>query len=116
MRITRLHSIVGLAMVAAILCALLIGYRIAESHYPDRSAIDGIRPGLSHSNVVQRLGVMYDSLNPSENADMGRILSAMQHTESITRLCVWRVRHTRNRFWVGFDDADAVISYASEVP
>ena len=116
MKITRLPSIVGLVIGAAILFAIFIGDRIAESHYPDRSAIDGIRPGLSHSNVVQRLGVMYDSLNPNDNADTGKILSAMQRTGSITRLCVWRVRHTGNRFWVGFDDANTVISYASEVP
>ena len=110
MRITRLHSIVGLAMVAAILCALLIGYRIAESHYPDRSAIDGIRPGLSHSNVVQRLGVMYDSTKPGEYSDTDRILSGMQRKESIARLCVWRVRNTRDLFRVGYDETDTVIS------
>ena len=116
MRISRSHSITGLVIVAAIIGIIFIGYRVFEAHYPDQSTVDAIIPGLSHSNVVQRLGVMYDSLNPNDNADMGIILSAMQHTESITRLCVWRVRHTRNRFWVGFDDANTVVSYASEVP
>ena len=116
MRITRLHAISGLVIVIAIICTLFIGYRYAETHYPDQSTVDAIIPGLSHSNVVQRLGVMYDSLNPNDSDDIGIILSAMQHTESITHLCVWRVRHTRTRFWVGFDDANTVVSYASEVP
>ena len=110
MKITRLHAISGLVIVIAIICTLFIGYRYAETHYPDQSTVDAIIPGLSHSNVVQRLGVMYDSAKPGEYSDMDSVLSIMQGKESIARLCVWRVRHSRDLFWVGLDDKDIVIS------
>ena len=106
MRITRLHAIAGLAIISTIIIALFI----AETHYPDKSAVDAITPGLSHSNVVQHLGVMYDSAKPGDYADMDRVLSGMQNKESIARLCVWRVRYSRDLFWVGLDDSDTVIS------
>ena len=110
MRITRLHAMASLVIVAAIIGVLFIGYRYFEAHYPDQSTVDAIIPGLSHSNVVQRLGVMYDSTKPGEYSDTDRILSGMQKKESIARLCVWRVRNTRDLFWVGYDDTDSVIS------
>lgn len=110
MRITRLHAIAGLVAMAAILCAIYIGYRFAETHYPDQSAVDAIIPGLSHSNVVQRLGVMYDRTKLGEYSDTDKILSGMQRKESIARLCVWRVRNTRDSLWVGYDETDTVIS------
>ena len=106
MRITRLHAIAGLAIMATIIIALFI----AENHYPDRSAVNAITPGLSHSNVVHHLGVMYDSAKPGDCADMDRVLSGMPSKESIARLCVWRVRYSRDLFWVGLDDSDTVIS------
>ncbi|MGB4019546.1 MAG: hypothetical protein WBK78_08600 [Syntrophomonadaceae bacterium] len=100
--------------MAAIICALFIGYRFAENHYPDKSTIQTIIPGLSHSNVVQRLGVMYDSAKPGEYTDMDKVLSGMQNNESISRLCVWRIRSSRDLFWVGLDDSDTVISVRIE--
>ena len=100
----------SLVIVAAIIGVLFIGYRYFEAHYPDQSTVDAIIPGLSHSNVVQRLGVMYDSAKPGEYADMDKVLSGMQNNESISRLCVWRIRSSRDLFWVGLDDSDTVIS------
>lgn len=96
-------------MVALIL-VMFIGLYLAERFYADRSAVIAITPGLSRSNVVQRLGVMYDSAKPGEYADMDSVLSGMQSKESIARLCVWRVRYSRDLFWVGLDDSDTVIS------
>ena len=114
MRTTRLPAQAGLIILVAILCASYVGYRFAETLYPDPAALQTIIPGLSHSNVVHRLGVMYDSVKPGEYAGTGKVLSGMQRPESIARLCVWRVRHSRDRFWVGFDDADAVVSAGLE--
>ena len=110
MRISRSHSITGLVIVAAIIGIIFIGYRVFEAHYPDQSTVDAIIPGLSHSNVVQRLGVIYDSTKPGDYSDTDKILSGMQRKESIARLCVWRVRNTRDLFWVGYDETDTVIS------
>ena len=100
----------GLVILAAIIGVLFIGYRYFEAHYPDQSTVDAIIPGLSHSNVVQRLGVIYDSTKPGDYSDTNEILSGMQRKESIARLCVWRVRNTRDLFWVGYDETDTVIS------
>ena len=100
--------------MVAIICALYVGYRYAETLYPDQSATQTIIPGLSHSNVVQRLGVMYDSVKPGEYADTDKVLSEMPSKESIVRLCVWRVRYSRGSFWVGLDNSDTVISVRLE--
>ena len=100
--------------MATIIFALFLGFRFAETHYPDQSAIQTIIPGHSHSNVVQRLGVMYDSAKPGEYADMDRVLTEMQNTETISRLCVWRIRSSRDLFWVGLDESDTVIFVRTE--
>ena len=96
--------------MAAIIGIIFIGYRFFEAHYPDQSTVDAIIPGLSHSNVVQRLGVIYDSTKPGDYSHTDKILSGMQRKESIARLCAWRVRNTRDLFWVGYDETDTVIS------
>ena len=110
MRLKRLHILTGAVVIAALILVIFIGLRFAEMSYADRSAVDAITPGLSHSNVVELLGVMYDSAKPGEYADMDSVLTGMQSKESIARLCVWRVRNTRDLFWVGLDDSDTVIS------
>ena len=106
MRITRLHATVSVAIIAAIFLILFI----AEKHFADRSAVDAITPGLSHSNLVERLGVMYDSIKTGEYDDMDGVLAGMPRNDSITLLCIWRVRYSRDLLWVGLDDSDTVIS------
>ena len=110
MRLKRLHVLTGAGGIAALILVLFIGLYFAEMFYADRSAVAAIIPGLSRSNVVQRLGVMYDDSKPGEYADMDSVLAGMPGKSSITRLCVWRLRYSRDLFWVGLDDSDTVIS------
>ena len=110
MKISRLHLMAGVVIIAALFLVLFIGLLYAEKYYADPSDVAAIAPGLSRSNVVQRLGVMYDDSKPGEYADMDSVLAGMPGKDSITRLCVWRVRYSRDLFWVGLDDSDTVIS------
>jgi hypothetical protein len=100
----------GAATIAALILLLFVGHRYGERLHADRSAVSAIGPGMARSNVVQRLGVMYDDSARGEYADSDKVLAGMQGRDSITHLCCWRIRNSRDVFWVGLDDKDNVIS------
>jgi hypothetical protein len=110
MKMKRSYVLAGIAVTAALIAIFFIGHHVMEMTLADRTATDTITPGLSYSNVVDRLGVMYDSLKPGEYADTDNVIADMPQKDSITRLCVWRIRNSRDFFWVGFDETDAVIA------
>lgn len=110
MDMKRSHVLTGAAVIAACILLIIVGFHYSEKFFADRNAVAAIGPGMSRSNVVQLLGVMYDDAKPGEYADVDSVLSRMQGNEDIAHLSSWRIRNSRELFWVGFDDRDSVIS------
>ena len=74
----RSYVLAGAATIAAFTFLLFAGYRFSERLNADRSDVSAIEPGMSRSNVVQRLGVMYDDSARGEYAKKDRVLAGMQ--------------------------------------
>ncbi|MFA5251766.1 MAG: hypothetical protein WC454_04175 [Phycisphaerae bacterium] len=65
---------------------------------------------MTRSEVVESLGVFYDDSTPGQYADVDRIVAQMKNSKSIIHICYWRIAHSRDMVWIGFDANGIVVS------
>ncbi|MCB1070355.1 MAG: hypothetical protein H7A43_02195 [Verrucomicrobia bacterium] len=103
----KVLAIVGILGVCIAVVILLSSY--SQRVYADPARIPEIVPGMTRSNVIQILGVMYDNTAPGIYTDADAVIALMTNKEAVAELYTWGLRHTKDMFHVAFDASNSVL-------
>ena len=108
------HTFLIPAVVAFVLLFALVVIPIAKREFnkqlAQKSDLASISKSMSHEEVVEILGVLYDSHSIGEYDDIDRIAEKIDKENQIDYVCYWRLSDSKQTFWVGFDSQRRVVS------
>ena len=90
--------------------AVFGGVYLVETSHANREATQSIKNGMTYSEVVGSLGVMYDRIYRGEYESTDEVIAKMENGESINFVCDWRIRFSLDMFYVGFDEHEVVVA------
>lgn len=93
-----------------IVAAFFGGNLVYKSKLPEKSDTTSINASMAHEEVVEELGVLYDSTPFGDYEHVDRIAKQMDQAELVDRVSYWRLSDSKETFWVGFDDEKRVVS------
>jgi hypothetical protein len=99
--------IVLVVTVAVAFCGALY---LAETTFADPAAVQRVKKGMAYPQVVDILGVMYDRCYRGKYATIDEVIANMEEGDSISFVCIWRIRFSRNAVYIGFDKNEAVVA------
>ena len=99
--------------VAALLFILGVvvsgGVYLVETSHADRDSTQRVKKEMSYSEVVDVLGVMYDRSYGGEYDSTDEVIAKMENGESVSFVCDWRIRFSRDVFYIGFNEDEVVV-------
>jgi len=109
------REIAIIAAVGLLLSSIIAGgLYLQETVHADRETIQRIEKGMTYAEVVDLLGVRYDRSYLGEYESTDEVIANMENGEAVSFVCDWRIGSTREMFYVGFDEQEAVVATLSK--